>query len=204
MFRLRFTSSSYWEMRYANGGHSGAGSRGQLADYKATFLNTFFSENAVSSVIEWGCGDGYQAEKMEVAHYTGVDVSRTVLRSCKEKFRGVGGRTFLHTSQAKRAQAEVSLSLDVVYHLIEDNVYFQYLDQLFASGQRYVIVYSCDLEGGAYGIHVKPRRFTVDVASRYKGWQLVHHEPNPYPLSLGNEKGTWSDFYVYKKTASVS
>ena len=50
----------YWEERYRNGGHSGDGSSGQLADFKAEVLNGFVKLYNVSSVIEFGCGDGKQ------------------------------------------------------------------------------------------------------------------------------------------------
>jgi hypothetical protein len=39
-FRPCFSGTqSYWEERYANGGNSGQGSAGQLADFKAEILN---------------------------------------------------------------------------------------------------------------------------------------------------------------------
>ena len=34
-------SASYWELRYRNGGTSGAGSYGRLAEFKAEVLNEF-------------------------------------------------------------------------------------------------------------------------------------------------------------------
>lgn len=52
------TSSNYWESRYQEGGNSGHGSYGELAQYKADFLNSFVQENHVESAIEFGSSDG--------------------------------------------------------------------------------------------------------------------------------------------------
>ena len=38
-------------------------------------------------------------------------------------------------------RAELALSLDVIYHLVEDTVYESYMGQLFDSATKYVIVY---------------------------------------------------------------
>jgi hypothetical protein len=58
---VRFRDSqSYWEDRYVSGGTSGPGSYDAQAEYKADFLNRFVRENAIGSVIEFGCGDGNQ------------------------------------------------------------------------------------------------------------------------------------------------
>ncbi|GAJ08100.1 unnamed protein product, partial [marine sediment metagenome] len=53
-------SREYWESRYAGGGTSGAGSYGKPAEFKAQVLNSFVKDNGISSVIEFGCGDGNQ------------------------------------------------------------------------------------------------------------------------------------------------
>lgn len=38
--------------------------------------------------------------------------------------------------------ADLSLSLDVIYHLVEDEVFETYINTLFKSARRYVIIYS--------------------------------------------------------------
>src|SRR5687768_6622655 len=51
-------SNQYWDDRYLIGGNSGAGSYDRLAQFKADVLNKFAYDRDVSSVIEFGCGDG--------------------------------------------------------------------------------------------------------------------------------------------------
>ena len=60
------SSSEYWDQRYRTGGNSGAGSYNRLAQFKASFLNTFVNTYQIASVIEYGCGDGAQ---LKLARY---------------------------------------------------------------------------------------------------------------------------------------
>ncbi len=79
-------SREYWESRYAGGGTSGAGSYGKLAEFKAQVLNSFVKDNGVSSVVEFGCGDGNQIALADYPAYIGLDVSKTAIEMCKERF----------------------------------------------------------------------------------------------------------------------
>jgi hypothetical protein len=45
-----FSSANYWERRYADGGTSGSGSYGRLAEFKATFLNAWHRSGLFSSL----------------------------------------------------------------------------------------------------------------------------------------------------------
>ena len=53
-------STKYWQERYATGGDSGVGSYEKFAEFKAEIVNAFVSTYGVTSVIEFGCGDGNQ------------------------------------------------------------------------------------------------------------------------------------------------
>src|SRR5678815_1312722 len=70
-----FGSAEYWEERYREGGNSGSGSYNRLARYKADVLNKFVEDNNISSVIEFGSGDGAQLKLASYPRYIGVDVS---------------------------------------------------------------------------------------------------------------------------------
>jgi SAM-dependent methyltransferase len=120
-----FTSSSeYWELRCKTGGNSGAGSYGRLARFKAEFLNRFVEEQHIKSVIEFGCGDGAQLELASYPSYTGVDVSVKAVDVCRSKFKGVSSKRFLHMNDVVSGTvADLSLSLDVIYHLVEDSTF---------------------------------------------------------------------------------
>ena len=42
--------------------------------------------------------------------------------------------------------ADLALSLDVVFHLVEDEVFAQYMQTLIQAGNRYVIIYASDTD----------------------------------------------------------
>ena len=60
VFLWNENSMDYWNERYSSGGNSGTGSYGELAFYKADFINKFIDANQILSVVEFGCGDGNQ------------------------------------------------------------------------------------------------------------------------------------------------
>lgn len=97
--RFAFTGSArYWDRHYARGGTSGAGSYGPLAGAKAEFLNNFVIKNRISSVIEFGCGDGHQLSLADYPRYIGLDVSRTAIELCKRTFMDDRTKSFFFTT----------------------------------------------------------------------------------------------------------
>lgn len=88
------TSRQYWEERYKKGGNSGAGSYNRLAEFKAEVINKFVKENNVSSVIEFGCGDGNQLKYFDIPSYIGCDISPTVIEHCAKMFQNDKSKTF--------------------------------------------------------------------------------------------------------------
>lgn len=71
-------SSQYWVERYqSEGWHSGAGSYGRLAEFKAEVLNDFVAKNDVQSVLELGSGDGTRLPLRAIPPITGLTSRRT-------------------------------------------------------------------------------------------------------------------------------
>ena len=124
-------SPNYWEQRYSSKGNSGAGSYGRLAEFKALVINEFVTENKINSVVEFGCGDGNQLTLAKYPSYIGIDVSKTAIELCKEKFNKDATKSFFTSADAHDVNAELSMSLDVIYHLIEDEIYNDYMTKLF-------------------------------------------------------------------------
>ena len=48
----------------------------------------FVQDNKIKSVIEFGCGDGNQLALFKMPQYTGIDVSETAIKMCKDKMKG--------------------------------------------------------------------------------------------------------------------
>ena len=202
----KFTSSQqYWEQRYANDGNSGDGSYGRLAEYKAGYLNAFVKEKKISSVLEFGCGDGNQLAYATYPRYLGLDVSASAVRRCIRRFSGDATKSFF--AYNPRAfydgqnvfSAELGLSLDVIYHLVEDEVFELYLEHLFSSATSWVVIYSSNHDCIDTLAHVRHRKFTEFIHRAFPAWKLVDEIENKFNHELGVEQTSFANFYVYKK-----
>jgi|LauGreDrversion4_2_1035121.scaffolds.fasta_scaffold218857_2 cyclopropane fatty-acyl-phospholipid synthase-like methyltransferase len=194
-------SAQYWEKRYQKGGNSGSGSYGKMAEFKARFLNRLVADERLQSVIEFGCGDGNQLLLAAYPSYIGVDVSPTAVTKCRERFQSDATKKFLHLSDYREERADLSMSLDVIYHLVEDAVYEKYMRTLFAASNKLVVIYSCDApeDSAVTSAHVRPRRFSAWITQNLPGWKLKAHVPNELPFQGDSDTGSWSDFYVYER-----
>lgn len=197
-----FNSGDYWERRYCAGGNSGAGSYHHLADFKAKVINGFVRKNHIQKVIEWGCGDGNQLSLFEFPEYIGYDVSKQAVSLCRRKFAKDQSKIFKWCGNDEFVNdivSDLSISLDVIYHLVEDEVYYLYMDRLFQSSRKYVCIYSCNFEK-THALHVRCRKFTDYVKQNFREWELILYLPNQYPYDKEKPEDTsWSDFYFYKK-----
>jgi SAM-dependent methyltransferase len=197
-----FDSAEYWDARYRNNGNSGAGSYMHLAAFKANVLNAFVREKNIHSVVEFGCGDGNQLKLADYPRYTGFDVSQKSIEICRKAFADDRDKSFHAVSEAVEIKADLSLSLDVIYHLVEDEVYHRYMDLLFRSSTRWVIVYSSNIDVNDYSvqsIHVRHRRFTDWVQRAQSDYTVVEHIPNTYPIGQYGAEGSFADFYIFQK-----
>jgi SAM-dependent methyltransferase len=198
----RFSGSKdYWEERYQSGGDSGPGSYGPFAEFKAEVLNGLVREHGIRSVIEFGCGDGNQLTLAQYPSYTGYDVSETALTRCRTRFAGDATKRFRPMRDYDGEQAELALSLDVVYHLVEDEVFETYMRTLFAASTRFVVVLASDRDDipMAPADHVRHRQWTPWVARNMPEWQLARHVENRYPYRGDSRTGSFADFYVFQR-----
>lgn len=192
-------SREYWDRRYARDGNSGSGSYGRLALFKAEILNGFVAENGIGSVIEFGCGDGAQLQLGHYARYIGLDVSATAIARCRAMYATDQSKSFKLVDEYDGERAELSLSLDVIYHLVEDAVYSAYMRRLFDAAQRYVAIYSSNTDDndGYEDTHVRHRQFTRWIEQQAPTWQLVKYIPNRYPYTGDYHETSFADFFIY-------
>lgn len=190
-------SQAYWQRRYEVGGDSGSGSYGENAEFKAAVLNEFVAEQRVDSVIEFGCGDGNQLALAHYPRYLGLDVSERAVALCRERFNGDSTKSFALLGDYTGERAELSLSLDVIYHLIEDDVFDAHMDALFAAATRFVIVYATNTTKRAsmQRAHVRHREFTTWVTAHAPAWELVRETRNPKTRAGDNMSAS---FFVFQ------
>jgi hypothetical protein len=200
---MTFNSKQYWEKRYTSGGNSGAGSYSILADFKSNIINQFIADNNIQSIIDYGVGDGNQLNLIDTSakKYIGIDVSQKAIDICKDKFKNDLTKNFYLESKIETITSDLVLSCDVLYHLIEDEVYYKYLNRLFEFSNLFIIIYARD-EDYNHTTHVKFRKFTPYLEIKFSNWKLIKHIPNKYPQNIigkDNSITSPSDFYIYKK-----
>ena len=196
------TSKSYWQDRYSSGGNSGAGSYGTLAKYKADFISKFLLSHNIDSVIEFGCGDGNQISLISYKQYLGLDVSDYAIEICRQKFLQFKYYHFDNIGSYKGQKVfGLGLSLDVIYHLVEDEVFEKYMLDLFSSASRYVLIYSSNFDAVG-NAHVRHRQFTNWVATHKPEFKLISYEENPFSLSGRIRKRqpiSSANFYIFQR-----
>jgi cyclopropane fatty-acyl-phospholipid synthase-like methyltransferase len=195
-------SSSYWEKRYQKGGTSGSGSFGRLAEFKAETLNDYVERMGIQSVIEFGCGDGAQLALARYPRYIGIDVAEGSISACRRRFEGDGAKSFYLAGQmpADLGRFDLVLSLDVIYHLVEDQVYDAYMCSLFAQADRFIAIYSSNRVEPSDAPHVCHRLFTQWIKVHQPQWIETGHLPNRYPYDPAKASETsFADFYFFEK-----
>lgn len=210
MVRLRQVifpgSQDYWRQRYAVGGNSGRGSYGENAEFKAEVINKLVRENGVESVTEFGCGDGNQLTYADYPKYLGLDISEQAVKRSSTLFANDKSKRFslydpdkLETNQDD-FKADLVLSLDVIYHLVEDDVYRKYLENVFNAARKYVVIYSSDEEVDPllHSRHVRHRKFTRDIVQWFPRWQLKDVVKNKLHQNKPGGKEPSVDFFIYQ------
>ena len=180
-----FNSKEYWENRYKSGDDSGIGSKGLLAYYKSSVINDFVEKNNVQTACELGCGD-WLFSLFKIPEFTGYDVSEFVIERNKNRYKHK-----FTTQLTDLTSYDLTISMDVILHLMEEEVYQQYMKNLFRLSNKYVIIYSPDKDQIFSGIHNKFRKFSPDVP---KDFELIQFIDNPYKGEY-----TQADFYIYRK-----
>lgn len=173
----RFNPASYWDCRYREGRDSGEGSRGAVGRAKAARVNQEIAVADITSLADWGCGDGQVLRHLTPhVNYIGIDVSPTIISRLGLEFPD---REFIVADEVDDIEAELSLSMDVLFHFPEDDDYLAYLDKVFSSATRMVLIYSTNYDGGLTARHVRRRHFTSDVEREHPRWRLVSRHEDP-------------------------
>jgi len=128
-----------------------------------------------------------------------LDVSRAAIGLCKSRFADDPSKSFFlyegdsFVDRMGLFAADLAISLDVVYHLIEDQVFETYMEHLFSAGQRYVVVYSTNQAMRDDAPHVRHRQFSLWVDDHCPQWRLTDVVQGPSSLPRR------ADFFVYER-----
>lgn len=135
---------AYWQDRYESGGDSGAGSYGNNAIWKSTTINRELKRHGIYSVIEFGCGDGYQLSFMRYPQYLGLDVAPAAVERCRKLFKADKTKGFEVYDPAKdrlpKNAADMAISLDMLMHVTDDADYERTLEEHFNVADKLVVI----------------------------------------------------------------
>ena len=174
---------NYWENRYKTGGNSGSGSYNEDAKFKATVINNYIVKYGIKTISDFGCGDGNQISLLSgFALYHGYDISNFIIDKNTVRFANTGNM-FFYKNIKDLPESDLCMSLDVIYHLVGENDYEEYLTELFTKSKKYVLIYSTNRNSDAnelsYCCH---HIFTDWVDKNCKNFELVDNEKYLYRM----------------------
>lgn len=184
-------SIDFWKNRYLIGGNSGLGSRNDLLYFKTNFLNNFIKEKNIKSVLDFGCGDLYVANLLEVDNYTGIDIfdfnreSHLNLVTCEfDKYVG--------------AKVDAVFCLDVLYHILKDeqDYMIRSLDNMMEHANRFLVVYAQDSRIEKLDFEYKGHLYNskwIQHIQKQDNFELIFEQEEP-------KVGSSAKFFVYEKT----
>jgi len=171
---------NYWESRYKAGGDSGLGSHDpESVKFKSDYINRLITINNFKTIVELGCGDGNELQKLvSYEKYTGYDISETIIGVCSNKFKSDKSKEFVtDINEIKKNKYDLALSLDVIYHLVEDSVFKEHMDTLFSVSKN-VCLYTTNSGSLASAVpHIKHRDVEEFVKENYPKFELVDKKP---------------------------
>ena len=197
-------ATHFWDRTYRTGGDSGHGSSGHLAEFKADVLNRWVRTHGFASVLELGCGDGRQLALAAYPRYIGLDISRAAIDLCRQRFVDDDTKSFLLYDPARFhdpagfLRADLAISLDVLFHAVDERDWELHLQHLFGAAGRAVVVYAPDADRPTAVPYSRVRPFTPWVAAHLPEWRLVETIPNPWP------KESWSDFHLFLREGALT
>ncbi len=203
--RIGFNSQNYWRIRNRDLSASGSGSRGSLLDYKVEFINSLISRLAVTSLIDWGFGDGALASRIQVQDYLGIEISEDLVnRMLTSPATEINNHKYILSGQYTGNVRELALSIDVIYHLTEDSTYHSYMANLFSSSSKYVLIYSSglyDTKDLPSAIHVRHRDLhRYHTANLQTEFSIEGIFKNPFPYNKRQPENTsFADFILLKR-----
>jgi predicted TPR repeat methyltransferase len=120
----KFDNEKFWNNRYDNNPElgSGPGSRGEISSLKKKIIHDIISSNKIESVLDYGCGDLFCINPMQIPTYVGVDISDVVLKMNREKFPE---RTFIRPEELTEKKFDLVICQDVLIHQDTEEKFFK-------------------------------------------------------------------------------
>ncbi|MDP8246275.1 MAG: class I SAM-dependent methyltransferase [Candidatus Hinthialibacter antarcticus] len=179
-----FNAEHWWDSRYATGGNSGAGSYGANYMFKRDYINAVVRRFEVKSVIDLGCGDGYQIKEIDVEAYQGVDISASVVNRCRKLYENQPAFSFNVYDEIEMERYDLAMSLDVLYHVVEPDQYGLYLNRL-VSHSGLILIYANATPRSDNTAHMLFRDHIAEIQKRAVSARIIEKVMNPLIPNVG-------------------
>ena len=98
---------------------------------------------------------------------------------------------------------EVVRGVDVIYHLVEDDIFESYMDDLLSHSSRRLVLYTSDSDAfsprGDPPPHIRHRPVSKWMAS-HPDWHMTRRIANPFPFQEFDQDNTsFADFYIFER-----
>ena len=170
--------TEYWEERYKNDGNSGEGSRGLHKEWKWQILESTISH--IDNIVDVGCGDLAFMERKHIKKYTGLDISETIIERNRVaypwwKFICTGADVYVPD-----LHGEVVFCHDILFHILDDDVYYRILNNLTRYSNKYISIYTW-YNNPIPWYNIKSR---IYGSSKYQKYRLLDND-----MSIFNKNG---------------
>src|SRR5262249_1245349 len=155
----------------------------------------------------FGCGDGAQLSLAKYPEYVGVDVSPGAIQRCSSLFANDHSKRFFLVGALPEdlGAFDVALSLDVIYHLVEDKVFEEYMRRLFNFSRRHVVIYASNYDARTRALHVRHRKFTAWIDNKAPEWLPTGFVANRFPADQSqSEETSFANFHFFTHKDALS
>lgn len=179
-----------WDKRYSDGENSGRGSYGEHYEFKTNIINDILEKYNIKDVIDFGCGDGNMLRELEIGTYKGLDLSHVSIEICQKMYEEDSSKSFELYEIGKRPsiKAKMTMSLDVIYHIIDDAYFNDYMNCLIECTDEYILIYSTNYDDSDWNGHVRHREFEKYLKDQFERIEFIK-----------NTLDCPADFYLYQK-----
>jgi len=180
---MNFDSFEYWENRYKSDPKYFGKDWKNGIKKRADFINDFIKKHNLKRVLDYGCGDGRQSQYIIAEDYFGIDISSDAIRGCKElnpeKVFYLAKKNDKDLKDLiKEFKPDLCLSFWIISHLIEDELFDEYMENLFCS-EKFVIIHETDIDK-YIADYQKQRKFTKYIKENFPEWELLKSVKNEF------------------------
>ena len=176
-------TQQYWNHRYLEGRNSGYGSYDEQLTKKLKWLSGL----PIKSITDIGCGDfNFSSNLLKLypkATYIGYDISDVIIKRNKGKY------PYEFTTKFPHFNYDLTLCIDVLYHVLDDNEYAVLLINLKQALRfgKYLALTAYEKEQSA-DFHMKIRKFDYKSFGKPIIRKIVEKEGSQYFYLYANKE----------------